>query len=363
MKTMRLATWVLAAVPPVLLALCWGALPDRVPVHWGLDGAVTYAPALTERESITPVADFETYLFDQIGEVMKSYVLTVNGQFIGFENYKVILTDPNFQQALGHTLFVVVASLVIQGPLAILFALLLNQKFKGRALIRTLIFVPYVVSEVIVGTGWSLILQTTGALNALLKKIGLGGADWISDPKIAIWTLMFIISWKYIGFAVILMIAGMQSIPEDLYEAAKVDGAGFWRQQWSITLPLLGPTIRIWAFMSIIGSLQLFDLVYIIWGQYVSSTAGTSTMATYMVREGRLANNYGYGSAVAVVIFIISLVIALTYQRFVLNRDLEGALTDEKDAKRRAKRAAKEAAKLAKANGNAAAVANEVVSQ
>lgn len=84
--------------------------------------------------------------------------------------------------------------------------------------------------------------------------------------------------------------------------------------------PLLGPTIRIWAFMSIIGSLQLFDLVYIIWGQYVSSTAGTSTMATYMVREGRLANNYGYGSAVAVVIFIISLVIALTYQRFVLNR-------------------------------------------
>ena len=146
---------------------------------------------------------------------------TVNGQFIGFENYKVILTDPNFQQALGHTLFVVVASLVIQGPLAILFALLLNQKFKGRALIRTLIFVPYVVSEVIVGTGWSLILQTTGALNALLKKIGLGGADWISDPKIAIWTLMFIISWKYIGFAVILMIAGMQSIPEDLYEAAK----------------------------------------------------------------------------------------------------------------------------------------------
>lgn len=110
---------------------------------------------------------------------------TVNGQFIGFENYKVILTDPNFQQALGHTLFVVVASLVIQGPLAILFALLLNQKFKGRALIRTLIFVPYVVSEVIVGTGWSLILQTTGALNALLKKIRTwrGGLDLRSENR------------------------------------------------------------------------------------------------------------------------------------------------------------------------------------
>ena len=258
----------------------------------------------------------------------------VNGQFVGFENYKIILTDPNFQEALGHTLFVVVASLVIQGPLAILFALLLNQKFKGRALIRTLIFVPYVVSEVIVGTGWSLMLQPTGAVNAVLAKFGISGDDWIADPKIAIWTLMFIISWKYIGFAVILMIAGMQSIPEDLYEAAKVDGAGFWRQQWSITLPLLGPTIRMWAFMSIIGSLQLFDLVYIIWGQYVSSTAGTSTMATYMVREGRLANNYGYGSAVAVVIFVISLVIALTYQHIVMNRDLDGALTDGKRGKR-----------------------------
>lgn len=285
---------------------------------------------------------------------------TVNGEFVWFDNYKIILTDPNFQEAVGHTLFIAVMSLVIQGPLAILFALLLNQKFKGRALIRTLIFVPYVVSEVIVGTGWSLMLQTTGAVNALFEKIGLPGVDWIADPKIAIWTLMFIISWKYIGFAVILMIAGMQSIPEELYEAAMVDGAGFWRRQWSITLPLLAPTIRIWAFMSIIGSLQLFDLVYIIWGQYVASTAGTSTMATYMVREGRLANNYGYGSAVAVVIFILSLVIALSYQRFVLNRDLEGALTDEKDAKRRAKRQQREAKNLAKKNGQLALATSEV---
>ena len=240
----------------------------------------------------------------------------VNGQFVGLHNYAVILSDTNFQEAFIHTMCVVVASLIIQAPLAILFALLLNQKFKGRAIIRTLIFVPYVVSEVIVGTGWSLMLQTTGAVNAVLKSWGIPGADWISDPKVAFWTLMVIITWKYIGFAVILMIAGMQSIPEDLYEAARVDGAGFWQQQWSITLPLLAPTIRIWAFMSIIGSLQLFDLVYIIWGQYVSSTAGTSTMATYMVREGRLANNYGYGSAVAVLIFLISLVIALTYQHF-----------------------------------------------
>jgi raffinose/stachyose/melibiose transport system permease protein len=106
-----------------------------------------------------------------------------------------------------------------------------------------------------------------------------------------------------------------------------VDGASYWQTQRRITVPLLAPTIRIWAFLSIIGALQLFDLVYIIWGQYVSSTAGTSTMATYMVTEGRNAGNYGYGNAVAVVLFLISLVVALLYQRFVLRRDTQGALT------------------------------------
>lgn len=250
--------------------------------------------------------------------------------FIGLQNYAVIFTDVKFLSALQHNAFIVVLSLLMQGPIAIGFALLLNQKIKGRSLIRVLIFVPYVISEVIVGTGWGLMLQTTGAVNDFLTKVGLAGLkqDWIADPKLAIWTLMVIISWKYIGFAVILMLAGMQGIPDELYEAAAVDGAGYWQIQRSITLPLLGPTIRIWAFLSIIGSLQLFDLVYIIWGQYVADTAGTSTMATYMVREGRLAGNYGYGNAVAVVIFFISLSIALLYQRFVLRRDTEGALTE-----------------------------------
>ncbi|HEY0186610.1 MAG TPA: sugar ABC transporter permease [Cellulomonas sp.] len=252
--------------------------------------------------------------------------------FVGLQNYVTILQDSTFLDALRHNAVIVVLSLVMQGPAAVVLALLLNQKIRGRSLIRVLIFVPYVISEVIVGTGWSLMLQTTGAVNDLLTKIGLGGwtVDWLSDPKIAIWSLMLIITWKYIGFAVILFLAGLQSIPEELHEAASIDGASYWRTQRWITLPLLGPTIRIWAFLSIIGSLQLFDLVYIIWGQYVSSTAGTSTMATYMVSNGRNAGNYGFGNAVAVVLFLISLVIALTYQRFVLRRDTEGALTEGK---------------------------------
>ena len=249
--------------------------------------------------------------------------------WVGLGNYKVIFTDPDFRQVLEHNGIIVVLSLLIQGPLAVLLALLMNQKIRGRSLIRILIFVPFVVSEVIAGTGWSLMLQVTGAVNDALHSIGLGflAHDWLANPSLAIWSLMGILTWKYIGFAVILMLAGLQGIPDELSEAARIDGASYWQIQRRIMVPLLGPTIRIWAFLSIIGALQLFDLVYIIWGQYVSSTAGTSTMVTYMASNGRLSGNYGYGSAVSVVIFLISLIIALSYQRFVLRRDMRGAVT------------------------------------
>ncbi|MDH6223853.1 raffinose/stachyose/melibiose transport system permease protein [Streptomyces sp. MJP52] len=250
--------------------------------------------------------------------------------WVGLDNYKLILTDPAFHEVLTHNLLIVVLSLVVQGPLAVGLALLLNQKIRGRSVIRILIFVPYVISEIIVGTGWGLLLQSNGAVNDLLGKLGLESwqHDWLSDPDLALWTLMAIITWKYIGFAVILMLAGLQSIPDELFEAAEIDGASYWQIQRRITLPLLGPTIRIWGFLSIIGSLQLFDLVFIIWGPYIAGTAGTSTMAIYMVAEGRNAANFGYGSAIAVVMFVISMFVALLYQRFVLRRDLQGAVTD-----------------------------------
>jgi len=250
-------------------------------------------------------------------------------KFVGLRNYVTILTDPDFHEALTHNAFIVVMSLLIQGPIAIGLALLLNRKLRFRSLLRVLIFVPFVISEVVVGIGWSLMLQTDGALNGLLNKVGLGalGSEWLSNPSIAIWTLMIIITWKYIGFAVILFLAGLQGVPTELSEAASIDGASYWQVQRYIVLPLLGPTIRIWAFLSIIGSLQLFDLVWIIWGQYISSTAGTSTMATYMVSNGRNAGSYGYGSAVAVVMFFISFFVAILYQRFVLRRDTAGAIT------------------------------------
>ena len=251
-------------------------------------------------------------------------------------NYQRLLTDPYFWQAVSHNFEIAVLSLIVQGPIALIMALLLNRKMKGRGWLRVLLFVPYVVSEATVGVGWSLFLGTSGAksgaVNAFLTHIGLGSwaQAWLSSTW-SLWTLLFICTWKYIGFAVILFLAGMQGIPEELPEAAAVDGASYWRTQWHITVPLLGPTLRIWAFLSIIGSLQLFDLVNVIWGFKTAKLQGIDTMATYMFREGRDAQLFGYGNAVAAVMFLITLIVALLYQRFVLRRDTEGALTGGRD--------------------------------
>lgn len=248
-------------------------------------------------------------------------------RFIGFDNYARALGDPVFISAIGHNLAIVALSLIVQGPLAILVALLLNRPLRGRTLIRTLIFVPYVLSEVVAGLAFRLLLPPEGPLDGVLTALGWAGdkPNWLADPAIAFWTLFVVLTWKYLGFAIILMLAGLQGVPEELGEAAAIDGASWWQIQRHITLPLLGPTIRIWAFLSIIGSMQLFDMVWILTGG--GPVNATNTMATYMVEYGNGRSQIGYGSAVAVILFLLSLVFALLYQRFVLRRDLAGAIT------------------------------------
>ncbi|WP_127473995.1 carbohydrate ABC transporter permease [Microbacterium sulfonylureivorans] len=248
--------------------------------------------------------------------------------FLGLDNYVRALTTPEFTRAIGNNFFILVMSLLIQGPIAIGVALLLNRSLKGRGALRLLIFVPYVLAEVIAGLAWKLLLQPNGAVNATLEAIGLGGLarNWLADPAIALWTIFFILTWKYIGFGIILMLAGLQGVPDELAEAAQIDGASWWQVQRYITIPLLAPTIRIWAFLSIIGSLQVFDMVWVTVSPTVRGIA-TETMATYMVQQGQFAGQPGYGSAIAVILFVISLAVALVYQRFALRRDLVGAIT------------------------------------
>ncbi len=251
--------------------------------------------------------------------------LTPLERFIGLDNYVRALSDPLFLTAIGNNFTILIASLLVQGPLAIAIALLLNRRLRGRAFIRAAIFVPYVLAEVIAGLSWKLLLSPRGGVNALLEAVGLGhlAQPWLANPDIALWVMFAILTWKYIGFAILLMLAGLQGVPEELHEAAAIDGAGWWRTQWSITLPLLGPTIRIWAFLSIIGSLQLFDMVWVT--TRGGPVGATNTMAVYMLQNGQGAP--GYGSAIAVILFVISLIVALLYQRIAMRRDLAGAIT------------------------------------
>jgi raffinose/stachyose/melibiose transport system permease protein len=245
-------------------------------------------------------------------------------QFVGFDNFRRAFNDEAFRGALRHNVIIIVLSLALQIPFALALAVLLNQKLRGRGLLRTLFFAPYVLSEVVTGVVWRQILRPAGLLDTTLDGVGLSGwiQEWLADPSVVLYSLFFVISWKYFGFHMILLLAGLQQIPKELGEAAQLDGASNWQRFRYVTLPLLGPTLRVSIFLSIIGALQLFDLVWVTTrGGPINSS---STMATYLYDQFR-KGLFGYASAVSIVIFTLSLAIALLYQRFVLRRDLKGS--------------------------------------
>jgi raffinose/stachyose/melibiose transport system permease protein len=247
--------------------------------------------------------------------------------FVGLANYEKALSDPVFLGAISHNALIIVLSLTIQIPFALGLALMLNRRFRGRSMLRLLFFAPYVLSEVITGIVFRLILLPDGLFDRGLDGLGLGvlSQGWLADPAIVMLTMFVIISWKYFGFHMILLLAGLQGIPRELEEAAAIDGATRWQTIRRITLPLLGPTIRVSVFLSMIGALQVFDLIW------VTTRGGpvnaSNTMATYMVDWGFRRTQLGYGSAAAVILFVAALTVALTYQRFVLRRDVDGAMT------------------------------------
>ncbi len=247
--------------------------------------------------------------------------------FVGLANYEKALADPVFIGAVSHNLLIIVLSLTLQIPFALGLALMLNRRFRGRAILRLIFFAPYVISGVITGIVFQLILLPDGLADRTLEGAGLGAfvQGWLADPSIVMLTMFFIITWKYFGFHMILLLAGLQGIPRELEEAAAIDGASRWQTTRRITLPLLGPTLRVSVFLSMIGALQVFDLIW------VTTRGGpvnaSNTMATYMIDWGFRRTQLGYGSAAAVILFLMALAVALVYQRYVLRRDVEGALT------------------------------------
>jgi raffinose/stachyose/melibiose transport system permease protein len=216
---------------------------------------------------------------------------------------------------------------VIQGPLSIGIALLLNRKFFGRGFLRTVVFAPYVLPPAVTGVMWSLILQPGGFADQVLKSFGLGGLVqlWLANTHIVLLTVFLVLTWQYLGFGIVLLLAGLQNIPNELKQAAAIDGASPWQVTRSITLPLLAPTIRIWGFITVIGSLQIFDIVWIL--TEGGPAGASSTITSYMYLEGVNSTDFGFASAIAVILFAFCFVFALFYQRFALRRDTRGAIT------------------------------------
>ena len=247
--------------------------------------------------------------------------------FIGLQNYVTAFNSGSFRTAVSNNLLIIVLSLAVQIPFSLALAVLLNRRFRGRAVFRLVFFLPYVLSEAITGVVFSLLLQPAAFVDSALERVGLGGLiqDWLGDTNIVMITLFVIISWKYFGFHMILLLAGLQGIPHEIEEAALIDGAGRRQVFRFITLPLLGPTLRVSIFLSMIGALQLFDMVWVMTGG--GPLNASNTMAIAMFKAGFKNTQMGYGSALAVILFLFGLGLALAYQRFVLRRDVDGAIT------------------------------------
>lgn len=240
-------------------------------------------------------------------------------QFIGLENYARLFTDRNLHRAIGNTAFFTLGIVPTQMALALLVALLLNTKIRLRSLFRGLYFLPVIVPITVAATVWMFIFSPSfGVLNYLLGLIGIDKIGWLSDPKWAMPALMILAVWQNFGYFTVIFLAGLQSIPKELLEAAQIDGANIWKRFWHVTFPLLSPTTFLVLIMSVIGGFQVYQTV-------VLTTEGGPAGATNVIvfELYRTAFDYfdmGYASAMAYVLFAFLFVLTLIQFKFVGNK-------------------------------------------
>jgi raffinose/stachyose/melibiose transport system permease protein len=243
--------------------------------------------------------------------------------FRGIDNFKMLFKDPVFTKSVIHTMIVVVMSLVIELPLALGFALIVGEnKFKGAVFFRTVFFLPYVISEVITGILWQYIYHPQyGLIQSLFKFFvpGTAAPVILGNPDTVLWAIMGVIIWKYFGLHMTLYIAGLQDIPTELKEAARIDGASAVQVFKNITFPLLKNILTISVLFSILGSVQIFDVV---WAMSKGDPVNSSeTMVTYLYKFGLQRFQLGFGGSVAVVIFLICLVFSAIYLKIIVREE------------------------------------------
>ncbi|WP_217588077.1 carbohydrate ABC transporter permease [Lentibacillus saliphilus] len=232
-----------------------------------------------------------------------------NMTFVGLQNFATLMQDQVFWKAFGNNLFIIVLSVIGQVGIAFLISVLLTRSWvKWKQFHRTVIFIPNVLAAVVIGFLWSMVYNHDyGLLNNVLSSIGLESwiQPWLDDPDIVMGSVTAPLIWQFIGFYLIIFMAAMQNIPEELYEAAKIDGASAWRQTWYITFPMLKNTFKVTIMLCIAGNMKVFDHIFVMTGGGPGNSSTVMAQYAYDVSFNRF--ELGYGSAVSVGMLVLSL--------------------------------------------------------
>jgi raffinose/stachyose/melibiose transport system permease protein len=233
--------------------------------------------------------------------------------FIGLDNYIKLFSDSIFWKALKNNTFVVLASIFIQIPLGLLMALMLFAPIRGIRFFSTVYFLPFLMSTVAIGLLWIYMFDPiNGTINKLVQLLGFKSFGWLSDEKTALFAVLIVVIWQFAPFYMILFKAAIVGIPEELYEAAEIDGANAWKKFIYITLPLLIPTIVSSSILAIVGSVKAFDLFYIMTGG--GPNHATELLGTYMYKQAFINFNMGYASSIAFMMFLIAFIVTVFVQ-------------------------------------------------
>lgn len=243
------------------------------------------------------------------------------------DNYSKLLSDTEFGRSLLNTILYFIITVPIQLALGLIIALAIESVDRFKWFYRIIFFLPYMTSIVAVSWVWRLIYEPhSGVLNQVLKFLHIPQQDWLSDPKQALLSVSAMLIWQMVGFSMLIFMAGLQGVPRQFYEAAKIDGASKWKMFWSITFPLLNPTIVFLTVIGAIQTLQIFTQIVNLTGGSSGSLGGplnsTSSIALYMYKQGFRDYNLEYASAITVVLFVLIMIVTLV-QLKILNKSYE----------------------------------------
>ena len=245
-------------------------------------------------------------------------------EFIGVDNFVRIFNDPQLLGAVWNTLFLAFGSVILTTVIGLLFALAINRMLKTRYILRTLLFMPVVLSPLAVAYVWKFIFQFNGPLNGLLGLLGLEELQkvWLADPTWSIWAILITVVWQQTGFVMVIFLAGLASVPIEVEEAAALDGAGIWGRFWHVTVPAIRPSIAIATTLGIIQGLRIFDQILALTGG--GPAGSTETLATEVYKQAFSLGQFGFGSALALVLTVIILAFAILQQYVTRDRDAAG---------------------------------------